>query len=116
MSDRKPTRDELHDGSRTFIRPERLPLPVTTHSILAAVAAKRDEMNRQRLLDGKSSSMERDPRDLFAHAESICAVVRASGEQPSMEQAVAACAVLLDAALAVARVEDQASHLGDAAA
>lgn len=108
--------DNLHDGSRTYIPHAGMPR-VTTQMVLDGFARKLADLNRRNMLKGATGDFQttEDPRDLLKRIESMCAVARMSGDVPSMNQAEAVGAFALALALSVARVEDQAPHLGDAA-
>lgn len=110
--------DSLHDGSRTYIPNTGTPL-VTNQTIADAFIRNLADLNRRRMLKGEPHDIQRDdPRDIRTKIESMCAGARMLGEAggPTMEQANALGSYALALALAVARVEDQSAHLGDAAA
>lgn len=113
----RPTRAELHDGSRTFIPNQGTPL-VTTSTILDAFARKLSDINRRHLLSGGSSDIQtQDPRALLKLVESMCSACRSSTSRVlPMDQAEALGAHVLALALSIARVEDTPRpDLGDAA-
>lgn len=111
------SRDEsLHDGSRTYIPNQGTPL-VTTQSILDSFVRKLADINRRTMLKGADGDIQAtwDPTDIRAQIESMCAAARLRGSAVDAEHADAIGAYALALQMAVARVEDQAPHLGDAA-
>lgn len=80
-----------------------------------AFAAALSESNRQCLLRGKPVPRDRDPRDLADHIESMLAGRRTLGAPVDMQRVEALGALVFGLGLAVQRVEDGRSELGDAA-
>lgn len=111
--DSKPTRDELHDGSRTFVRPAGLPLPVTITTVHQAFARRLTKYNDTQTRMGLPVPALQDPRDISAQIQALASHLACHGARMDTVEALGAQVTAL--ALAVTRVEDSRIELGDAA-
>lgn len=111
----------LHDGSKTGKRPANLPDAVTSHTVLAAFAAKLTELDDRNVrLGGRALSLE-DPRVIAGQLARQADLLRVStilrptdGTDPiALAYAVGAQVVAL--CLSIARADEMRVDSGDAA-